>query len=202
MACSMPGAQDDPSYTSTSISLIIHPRSPRVPTVQMNARYFATTQYWFGGGADLTPMLKAQRSEAAPDAQLFHAHLRRACDAFDTAWYSSYKAWCDRYFFLPHRNQTRGVGGIFFDHHNSGDFERDLSFTSAVGSAFLNGYSRIVRSRMSERWSEEERQEQLRIRGLYVEFNLLYDGGTMFGLKVGGNVETIMSSMPPSVTWD
>jgi coproporphyrinogen III oxidase len=201
MAKTMPGADQDPSYVSASISLIVHPRSPRVPTVHMNTRFLSTAESWFGGGADLTPMLDEQRSQDADDAVLFHAALQGACDAFDPDWHAKYKAWCDEYFFLPHRGETRGVGGIFYDRHNSGDFERDFAFTQAVGEAFLEVYPKIVRHRMSEPWTDADRAEQLIRRGRYVEFNLLYDRGTMFGLKAGGNIATILSSMPPLVAW-
>ncbi|MFI4950493.1 MAG: oxygen-dependent coproporphyrinogen oxidase, partial [Caulobacterales bacterium] len=191
MAATMPGADKDPSYVSASISLIVHPRNPRVPTVHMNTRFLSTAESWFGGGADLTPTLDEQRSQEADDAVLFHAAMQAACDAFDPEWYGKYKAWCDEYFFLPHRNEPRGVGGIFYDRHNSGDFERDFAFTQAVGEAFLDVYPKIVRHRMNEPWTEDDRLEQLARRGRYVEFNLLYDRGTMFGLKAGGNIETI-----------
>ncbi|WP_332770636.1 oxygen-dependent coproporphyrinogen oxidase [Phenylobacterium sp.] len=201
MAATMPGADKDPTYVSASISLIVHPRSPRTPTVHMNTRFLSTAESWFGGGADLTPMIEEQRSQQADDAVLFHAALRDACDAFDPEWWPKYKAWCDEYFYLPHRKETRGVGGIFYDRHNSGDFERDFAFTRAVGEAFLDAYPKIVRHRMSEPWTDADRQEQLVRRGRYVEFNLLYDRGTMFGLKAGGNIETILSSMPPMVAW-
>jgi coproporphyrinogen III oxidase len=201
MAAQMPGADKDPSYVSASVSLIIHPRSPRVPTVHMNTRFLSTSESWFGGGADLTPMLDEQRSEDADDAKLFHAAMKAACDPFDPEWHPKYKAWCDEYFFLPHRNEARGIGGIFYDRHNSGDFEKDFAFTRAVGEALLDVYPKIVRHRMSEPWGEAERLEQMTRRGRYVEFNLLYDRGTMFGLKAGGNIETILSSMPPMVAW-
>ena len=201
MAAQMPGADKDPSYVSASISLIVHPRSPRIPTVHMNTRFLSTAESWFGGGADLTPMVDEQRSQDADDAVLFHAALKAACDAYDPDWHAKYKAWCDEYFFLAHRNETRGVGGIFYDRHNSGDFEKDFAFTRAVGEAFLQVYPKIVRHRMSEPWTDQDRQEQLVRRGRYVEFNLLYDRGTMFGLKAGGNIETILSSMPPMVSW-
>ena len=201
MAAQMPGADKDPSYVSTSISLIIHPRSPRVPTVHMNTRFLSTAKSWFGGGADLTPMVDEQRSQTADDAMLFHQAMQAACDGFDPDWHGRYKAWCDEYFFLPHRGETRGVGGIFFDQHDSADFERDFAFTRAVGDAFLEVYAKIVRHRMAEPWTEADRAQQLVRRGRYVEFNLLYDRGTMFGLKAGGNVETILSSMPPLVAW-
>lgn len=201
LAKTMPGAEVDPTYVSASISLIVHPRSPRVPTVHMNTRFLSTAQSWFGGGADLTPMMDEQRSQEADDAVLFHAALQAACDAFDPDWYGRFKAECDAYFYLPHRKEPRGVGGIFYDQLNSGDFERDFAFTRAVGEAFLDVYPKIVRHRMDEPWTEADRDEQLTRRGRYVEFNLLYDRGTMFGLRQGANIETMLSSMPPLVAW-
>ncbi len=201
MAATMPGGDKDPNYVSTSISLIIHPRSPRVPAVHMNTRFLSTAESWFGGGGDLTPLLDEQRRQDAPDAIEFHAAMKRACDAHHPDWHAKYKAWCDEYFFLPHRGEPRGIGGIFYDRHNSGDFERDFAFTRDVGSALLDVYPKIVRRRMIEPWTRAEQDEQLVRRGRYVEFNLLYDRGTMFGLKTGGNIETILSSMPPMVRW-
>jgi len=201
LAREMPGASEDPTYVSASISLIVHPRSPRVPTVHMNTRFLSTSVGWFGGGADLTPMVAEQRSPEADDAKLFHAAMKAACDAFDPDWHARYKAWCDEYFLLPHRGETRGIGGIFYDRHISGDFERDFAFTRAVGEAFLDVYPKIVRHRMDEPWTDADREEQLVLRGRYVEFNLLYDRGTMFGLRQGGNIETILSSMPPLARW-
>jgi coproporphyrinogen III oxidase len=201
MAATMPGADEDPRFVATGVSLIAHMRSPRVPAVHMNTRFLATSRSWFGGGADLTPTVDEQRSQEADDARLFHAALQGACDRHHPDWYGAYKARCDEYFYLPHRQEPRGVGGIFYDHHDSGDWERDFAFTRDVGEALLDVFPKIARHRMDEPWTEADRQEQLVRRGRYVEFNLLYDRGTMFGLKTGGNIESILSSMPPLTAW-
>jgi coproporphyrinogen III oxidase len=192
----IPGAAEDGRFWAGGISLVAHLCSPLVPAVHFNTRHIVTQKAWFGGGTDLTPIYPDE-----PAAAAFHAALRAVCDGYDPEAYAKYKKWCDEYFFLPHRGEARGAGGIFFDYLDSGDGGRDFAFVRSVGEAFLGSYPAIVRERMHQPWTVEQRRHQLVRRGRYVEFNLLYDRGTRFGLRTGGNVEAILMSLPPEAAW-
>lgn len=191
------GAGEDPRFFATGISLVIHPWNPHVPAVHLNTRYLVTTKRWFGGGTDLNPALPDDAQTKA-----FHDALKAMCDRHDAGHYPAYSKWAEEYFWVPHRKRHRGVGGIFYDHLDSGDWARDFAFTQDVGREFVNIYPKLVREKMRAGFSAEERLAQLRYRGLYAEFNLVHDRGTVFGLKTGGNIDAILMSLPPEARWD
>ena len=192
----IPGAGGDGRFWAAGISLVAHPRSPRVPAVHMNVRHIMTESWWFGGGCDLTPAIPL-----AADTALFHAVFRQVCEAHAPGLHEPYRQWCDRYFFLPHRNEPRGVGGVFFDYRNSGDWEADFALAGNIAAAFLDAYPPIVARRAGEAWTEADRRRLLEKRGRYAEFNLVHDRGTRFGLMTGGNPDAVLMSLPPLAAW-
>ncbi len=193
----IPGAKEDPRYWATGISVVLHPWNPNIPSMHFNTRYLVTQKSWFGGGMDVTPCL-----DFTSETEKFHGNLKQMCDRHDSAYYPKYKKWCDEYFFLKHRNEPRGIGGIFFDYLNNDDLEKDFDFIHDVGNFFHKYVDQIITKNKNENWTQEERQLQLVKRGRYVEFNLLYDRGTKFGLETGGNTEAILMSLPPLAEWE
>lgn len=193
----VPGMDKDPRFWASGISLVAHMQNPHCPAVHMNTRMFWTPNaWWFGGGADLNPAL-----EYDDDTQHFHAEMKRACDSHDPAYYDRFKAWADEYFFVPHRGRARGVGGIFYDDLNTGDWAADFAFTKAVGSAFLPAFLPVTERRIGTAWTDEDREKQLVHRGLYAEYNLVYDRGTKFGLETGHDANAVLMSLPPIAKW-
>ncbi len=193
----IPGAEADPKFWAAGISLVAHMRSPLVPAVHLNTRFICTTKEWFGGGSDLNPSFEDEN-----DTKDFHQAFKNACDKYHSNYYPDFKKWCDEYFYIKHRKQARGVGGIFYDYLNSNNFTEDFSFTKDVGLAFLDIFPNLVRKNMFKKWNEEQREQQFIKRGLYTEFNLVYDRGTKFGLMTDGNVEAILMSLPPIAKWN
>ena len=197
----IPGAEEDGKFWASGISVVSHMSNPHVPAAHMNTRLLITgdgdnKKIWFGGGGDLTPVF-----EDLEVANLFHDKFKIICDKYDSSYYPRFKSWCDDYFYLPHRKEARGIGGIFFDYLNNNDWDKDFSFVKDVGKTFLSSYLTIIKKRLDKKFNKQERMQQLIKRGRYVEFNLLYDRGTIFGLKTGGNTEAILMSLPPKVTW-
>ena len=191
------GASEDPKFSATGISVVLHPMSPHIPSMHFNTRYLTTSKSWFGGGMDLTPCLDFE-----DESQFFHKELEHICNKYDSNYYPKYKKWCDEYFYLKHRKEPRGIGGIFFDHLNSGNQKNDFEFVKDVGKFFLKHALHLINNNKDKVWTSNEKNAQLIKRGRYVEFNLLYDRGTKFGLETGGNTDAILMSMPPIANWE
>ena len=192
----IPGAEDDGKFWASGISVVSHPKNPFVPAAHMNTRLIVTSKTWFGGGGDITPMKPSKVM-----SREFHNDLKNSCNRHNENYYDEFKKWADEYFLIKHRNETRGDGGIFFDYINTGNWEKDFSFIRDIGETFLNSYSSIIKKTKNLPWNEKDREDQLIKRGRYAEFNLIYDRGTLFGLKTGGNIDAILMSLPPEVKW-
>ena len=197
MKNNIPGAANNPNFYATGISLVAHMHSPLIPAAHFNTRFIRTTKNWFGGGADLTP---TYINKSKNISKKFHTNLKQTCDKYSPLYYPKYKKWCDEYFYLPHRKEKRGLGGIFFDYLEN-DFENDYEFVKDIGQTFIKTYSKIVKENINKTWTKKQKNDQLFKRGRYVEFNLLYDRGTAFGLKTEGNIDAIFMSLPPNVSW-
>jgi len=189
------GAKKNPSFWASGISVVMHMKNPHIPAMHFNTRYICTTQDWFGGGIDVTPSIKDENEKKE-----FHKILKKMCDRHNKNYYTKYKKWCDEYFYLPHRKETRGIGGIFFDYKKN-NFEKDFKFTRDIGITFQSIFEKIIRKKIKKKWSYKEKEMQYLKRGRYVEFNLLYDRGTKFGLQTGGNIDGILMSLPPLAKW-
>lgn len=196
----IPGTEKTNNFWASGISLVIHPKSPHIPAIHMNTRYIITSKSWFGGGADITPTNKDSK-ESKELANFFHSNYKKICEEYKVGSYTEFKKWCDDYFFLPHRNESRGLGGIFYDYLDSGDWESDFTFTRNVGKTFLDSYRDILKNTIDKQWSKKDKELQLLRRSRYTEFNLLYDRGTKFGLMTNGNPDAIFMSLPPSASW-
>ena len=194
---SIPGAQKNPKFWASGISVVMHMKNPHIPAMHFNTRFISTTQNWFGGGMDVTPSQNDKKEKKE-----FHQILKKMCDRHNKKYYARYKKWCDEYFYLPHREEPRGVGGIFLDYLCNEDWEKDFSLIKDIGSTFLSSYLNIIKNRLNKEFSKKDRKLQLIKRGRYVEFNLLYDRGTIFGLKTGGNTEAVLMSLPPKANWN
>ena len=193
---SIPGATKDPKFWASGISIVMHMKNPNIPAMHFNTRYICTTNEWFGGGMDVTPAIKDDKEKKE-----FHNTLKKMCNRHNQTYYKKYKKWCDEYFYLPHRKEARGIGGIFFDYKKE-NFEKDFNFVKDVGVTFQMIFNSIIKKKNNKKWSRKEKDSQYIKRGRYAEFNLLYDRGTKFGLQTGGNVEGILMSLPPLVKWN
>ena len=196
----IPGSKNTKKFWASGISVVIHPYSPKIPAVHMNTRFIVTDKAWFGGGMDITPS-KLDSRESKEIAKIFHKNIKKVCDDYKKGSYLKFKKWCDEYFYLPHRKESRGLGGIFYDYLSSGNWDQDLEFTQNVGRTFIKSFSQIVKMTKNLKWSAKDKEIQYLRRSRYTEFNLLYDRGTKFGLQTNGNIDAILMSLPPSTGW-